>query len=214
MLCVSNSLIHRSSPITLLNTNTSKNRKEHDMTQTTAITTSNTITGRREVDPAHSAVEFRVRHAGVARVRGTFDVFEGELVVDPGGTITARGAVDAASLTTRLGVRDDHLRSSDFLDVERHPRIGFTSTSVETGADGAIIMLGELTIRGVSREIELTGEILGRGRDDDGAERLGLALEGRLDRRDYGLTWNAAVEGGGMLVGNRVDIALEISAVR
>jgi polyisoprenoid-binding protein YceI len=172
------------------------------------------LTGRWEVDPSHSAVEFRVRHAGVARVRGSFDVFEGELVVAPDGTLTARGAIDAASLTTRLAVRDEHLRSSDFLDVERHPRIAFTSTSVETGADGAVTMLGELTIRGVSREIELTGEILGRGYDDDGAERLGLALEGRLDRRDYGLTWNAAVEGGGMLVGNRVDVALEISAVR
>ncbi len=172
------------------------------------------LAGRWEVDPAHSAVEFRVRHAGVARVRGHFDVFEGELVVAGDGAITARGAIDAGSLTTRLPVRDEHLRSSDFLDVERHPRIGFASTTVEAGEDGAVVMRGELTIRGVTRGIELAGEILGRGRDDDGAERLGLALEGRLDRRDYGLTWNAAVEGGGLLVGNRVDVALEISAVR
>ncbi len=184
------------------------------MSATIATIAADALIGRWEVDPAHSAVEFRVRHAGVARVRGSFDVFEGELVVAPGGAITARGTIDAASLTTRLGARDAHLRSSDFLDVERHPRIGFASRTVEAGEDGTIRMLGELTIRGVTREIELTGEILGRGRDDDGAERLGLALEGRLDRRDYGLTWNAAVEGGGMLVGNRVDVALEISAVR
>src|SRR5688500_8245212 len=114
------------------------------------------LTGRWDVDPAHSTVEFRVRHAGVARVRGSFDVFEGELVVAPDGAITARGAIDAASLTTRLGVRDEHLRSSDFLDVERHPRIAFASTTVKAGADGGITMLGELTIRGVTRAIELT----------------------------------------------------------
>ncbi len=184
------------------------------MSTAPAIATPDALTGRWEVDPAHSSVEFRVRHAGVARVRGHFDVFDGELVVASDGGIAARGTIDAASLSTRLPVRDEHLRSSDFLDVERHPRIAFASETVEAGDDGALTMRGELTIRGVTREIELTGEILGRGRDDDGAERLGLALAGRLDRRDYGLTWNAAVEGGGVLVGNRVDVALEISAVR
>jgi polyisoprenoid-binding protein YceI len=110
--------------------------------------------------------------------------------------------------------RDEHLRSADFLDVARHPVIGFASTSIEIAGDGAVAMRGELTIRGVTREVMLRGELLGPGRDDDGAERLGIALEGRLDRRDYGLTWNAAVEGGGLLVGNRVDLVLEFSAVR
>ena len=104
------------------------------MPAATATIAPDALTGRWEVDPAHSSVEFRVRHAGVARVRGNFDVFEGELVVAPGGAITARGAIVAASLTTRLGVRDEHLRSSDFLDVEHHPRIGFASTTVEAAA--------------------------------------------------------------------------------
>ena len=172
------------------------------------------LAGHWEVDPGHSSVEFRVRHAGVARVRGVFEVFDGALDVGPDGSIGARGAIDAASLTTRLHARDEHLRSSDFLDVADHPRIEFGSSEVHVGADGAVTMRGTLTIRGVTREISLEGELHGPGRDDEGAERIGLALEGGLDRRDYGLTWNAAVEGGGLLVGHRVDLALEFSAVR
>lgn len=172
------------------------------------------LAGRWEVDPAHSSVEFRARHAGVARVRGVFQVFDGALEVAEGGVVGARGTVDAASLDTRVATRDAHLRSPDFLDVERHPRIVFESTAVELGAGGALTMKGELTIRGVTREVVLEGELHGPGRDDEGAERIGLALEGRIDRRDFGLTWNAAVEGGGLLVGHRVDLALEFSAVR
>ena len=163
---------------------------------------------------AQRGVEFRARHAGVARVRGVFEVFDGSLDIDPGGAIRARGSIDAASLSTRLGPRDQHLRSSDFLDVANYPRIEFASTEVRLGPGGAVTMRGMLTIRGVTREIALEGELHGPGRDDEGTERIGIALEGRLDRRDYGLTWNAAVEGGGVLVGNRVDLSLEFSAVR
>ena len=172
------------------------------------------LAGRWQVDPAHSSVEFRARHAGVARVRGVFEVYEGALEVGPDGAIAARGTIDAASLSTRLGVRDEHLRSSDFLDVENHPHIEFASSEVRIDAGGAVTMQGRLTIRGVTRDVTLEGELHGPGRDDEGAERIGLALEGRLDRRDFGLTWNAAVEGGGLLVGNRVDLALEFSAIR
>ena len=173
-----------------------------------------TLVGHWDVDPTHSSVEFRARHAGVARVRGIFEVFDGSLDVDADGAVRARGTIDAASLSTRLRARDEHLRSSDFLDIANHPRIEFASTDVRVGAGGAVTMRGLLTIRDVTREITLEGELHGPGRDDEGTERIGLALEGRLDRRDYGLTWNAAVEGGGVLVGHRVDIALEFSAVR
>jgi polyisoprenoid-binding protein YceI len=185
-------------------------------TYATAQSTTDTLipAGRWEVDPAHSTVEFRVRHAGLARVRGTFEEFEGTLDAGSDGTLTARGSVTAASLGTRVAARDEHLRSADFLDVGRHPRLTFTSTAIEAGAGGSLTVRGELTIRGVTREIELTGELLGTGHDDEGAERVGLELSGRLDRRDFGLTWNAAVEGGGLLVGHRVDLALEVSAVR
>jgi polyisoprenoid-binding protein YceI len=169
--------------------------------------------GRWAVDPAHSTLEFRVRHAGVARVRGVFRTFEGALDIAPDGTLSATGWVAAASLDTGLAARDEHLRSSDFFDAARHERLTFSSTAVSIGAHGEITVRGDLTIRGVTREIELRGEILGTGRDDERAERVGLELTARIDRRDYGLTWNAAVDGGGLLVGNRVDIALEISAI-
>jgi polyisoprenoid-binding protein YceI len=170
--------------------------------------------GRWEVDPAHSSVEFRVRHAGLARVRGVFEEFEGALEVAPDGALRGHGSIRAASLNTRLDARDGHLRSPDFFDVENHPLLTFASTAIEASPEGEIVVLGDLEIRGVTREIELRGEILGSGPDDEGDERVGLELAGRLDRRDFGLTWNAAIDGGGLLVANRVDLALEISAVR
>lgn len=178
-----------------------------------AATPSLLPTGRWEVDPGHSSVEFRVRHAGLARVRGVFEELEGVLEIGEDGTLSARGTIAAASLSTRLAARDQHLRSEDFFDVERYPRLTFSSTAIEVH-ESAISVRGELTIRDVTREIELRGEVLGTGRDDDGVERVGLELAGTLDRRHYGLTWNAAVDGGGLLVGNRVDLVLEISAVR
>ena len=182
--------------------------------QPAVVTSSVVPAGRWEVDPAHSALEFRVRHAGLARVRGVFRSFEGALEVAADGTLTAHGSVATASLATGLGARDEHLRSADFFDVERHPRLSFTSTAIAVGAGGAVTVRGDLTIRDVTRQIELSGELLGHGRDDEGAERMGIEVGGVLDRRDYGLTWNAAIDGGGMLVGNRVDITVTISAVR
>jgi polyisoprenoid-binding protein YceI len=179
----------------------------------TAPTTAPVAAGRWVVDPAHTTLEFRVRHAGVARVRGVFGEFAGALDVAPDGTLSARGTVATASLNTGVAARDRHLRSPDFFDVERHPAMTFASTSIEIGQAGLTVR-GDLTIRGVTREIVLEGELLGGGRDDEGAERVGLELAGRLDRRDYGLTWNAAVDGGGLLVGNRVDVVLEVSAIR
>jgi polyisoprenoid-binding protein YceI len=169
--------------------------------------------GRWAVDPSHSTLEFRVRHAGVARVRGVFREFDGALDVAPDGTLNAAGWVAAASLDTGVAARDEHLRSADFFDVERHARLTFSSTEVSVAAHGEIMVRGNLTIRGRTREIELRGEVLGTGRDDEDAERVGLELAARIDRRDFGLTWNAAVDGGGLLVGNRVDLVLEISAI-
>ena len=165
------------------------------------------------VDVAHTTVEFRVRHAGVAKVRGVFREFGGALVVDDAGVAHARGSVDVASIDTRIGARDDHLRSPDFFDAETHPELTFESTAIAV-EDGELRVAGEITIRGVTRPIELRGELVGTGYDGDGNERMGLELDGRLDRRDFGLTWNAAIDGGGVLVGNRVDLHLDVSAVR
>ncbi len=165
------------------------------------------------VDVDHTTLEFRVRHAGVAKVRGVFRDFEGTLMIDDNGVARATGSVDVASLDTRIGARDDHLRSADFFDVENHPRLTFASTSIEHDG-GSLVVDGEITIRGVTKPITLTGELAGTGVDGDGDERVGLELSGRLDRRDFGLTWNTAVDGGGLLVGNRVDLLLDVSAVR
>jgi polyisoprenoid-binding protein YceI len=169
--------------------------------------------GTWDVDPAHSILEFRVRHVGLARVRGTFEAYEGVVVVDDRGAMHASGTIEAASLTTRLAVRDEHLRSADFFDVDHHPHITFVARAMDLTGEDRLRVLGDLTIRGTTRTIELSGELLGIARDDEGAERIGLELAGTLDRRDFGLTWNSAVEGGGVLVGNRVDLRLEISAV-
>jgi polyisoprenoid-binding protein YceI len=181
---------------------------------TIATVTAAIPAGRWELDPQHTTLEFRVRHAGLARVRGVFQIVDGVIEAAPDGTLSGYASIDAASLTTGLELRDEHLRSADFFDVERHPTLTFATTAVQVRPDGRATVRGELAIRGVTRELELDGEVLGAGRDDEGAERIGIELTGRLDRRDYGLTWNAAVDGGGLLVGNRVDIALEISAVR
>lgn len=166
------------------------------------------------VDPGHTTVEFRVKHVGLARVRGVFRTFEGVLEVGEHGIVRAEGSVAAASLDTGLSPRDNHLRSEDFFDVEQHPVLTFRATAIEAPGDDRLQITGDLTIRGTTRSITLEGEILGHALDDEGAERVGLELSGRLDRRDYGLTWNGAIEGGGILVGHRVDLLLEVSAVR
>jgi polyisoprenoid-binding protein YceI len=178
-------------------------------TKTTAIGA-----GTWVVDPDHTTLEFRVKHIGLARVSGTFDRFDGVLVVDDQGRVEASGVIDAASLSTRVAARDAHLRSADFFDVDHHPQITFASTRIKHGAEGRVRIAGDLTIRGVTRNVELVGEVLGTGSDDEGAQRVGLELAGTLDRRDFGLTWNNAVDGGGLLVGNRVDLRIDVSAVR
>lgn len=166
-----------------------------------------------QVDADHTTVEFRVRHAGLAKVRGVFRAFEGTLVVGADGTLSATGGVDVASLDTRIGARDEHLRSPDFFDAEHYPAITFASTAIEVDGED-VRVTGDLTIRGIARPVELTGELLGTGVDDEGDERIGLSVTGSLDRREYGLTWNAELAGGNVLVGNRVDLALEVSAVK
>ncbi len=189
--------------------------KEAEMSTTSsAMTVSEALRGTTwQVDVDHTTLEFRVRHAGVAKVRGVFRDFEGTLSFAEDGTARGRGSVEVASLDTRIGARDEHLRSADFFDVEHHPRLTFRSTAIEVD-DGELRVAGDLTIRGITKPVELRGEIVGTGRDDEGNERIGLELDARLDRRDYGLTWNAAVDGGGLLVGNRVDLHLDVSAVR
>jgi polyisoprenoid-binding protein YceI len=169
--------------------------------------------GSWSVDPAHSTVEFRVRHMMIQTVHGRFREFEGAIV--GGDDPSVDGAIKVASLDTLNEERDAHLRSPYFFDVERFPAIGFHAVGMHFDRDGCHFALpGELTIKGVTRPILLGGELRGSGADGDGGERLALALRGQLDRSDYGLGRNRVLETGGVLVGDTVELALDVAAVR
>jgi polyisoprenoid-binding protein YceI len=166
--------------------------------------------GKWSVDATRSSVAFAVKHMMFATVNGCFRKFDGilELGSDPP---RASGVVQAATIDTSEPVRDEHVRHSpDFFDAERYPEITFTSTRIDYLDRGRLHIAGELTMRGVTREIKLDGQINGTG---PGNGRIELTLRGELNRRDFGLTWNQAVETGGALLGNKVKVVLEISAV-
>lgn len=170
--------------------------------------------GKWSVDAPRSSVAFTVKHMMLAKVNGRFREFGGTLETGSDSP-RATGMVKAASVDTNESVRDEHLRSSpDFFDVERYPEISFNSTRIEHPNDGRLHIVGELTMRGITREIELDAQIGGTTREPDGVERIELELRGELNRKDFGLTWNQALETGGALLGNKVKIALDISAVK
>jgi polyisoprenoid-binding protein YceI len=169
--------------------------------------------GSWSVDPAHSTVEFRVKHMMIQTVHGRFRDFEGAIAAGDDPSVV--GSIQVASLETLNDERDAHLRSPDFFDVERFPEIGFRAVEIYFDRDGRHFALpGELTIKGVTRPILLDGELRGSISDDEYGERLALALRGQLDRSDYGLVWNRMLETGGVLVGETVDLALDVAAVR
>jgi polyisoprenoid-binding protein YceI len=170
--------------------------------------------GTWAVDVQRSNVTFTVKHMLLATVKGRFREFEGKFEVGSGGA-HVKGTVKAASVDTNEPVRDGHLRSSpDFFDVERFPEIGFSSTRIEYLGGPRMRIVGELTMRGVTREIELDAQLEQIRREADGKEHLELELHGELNRRDFGLSWNQALETGGALLGNKVKIALDVSAVK
>ena len=180
----------------------------------TTATTTLIPTGTWAVDPAHSRIEFRVKHLGIATVRGHFGQFEGTLDIGEDGQGRAYGTVAASSVDTNDPKRDAHLRSEDFFEVETHPEISFESTSIEpTGAD-TFAITGELTLRGITRELTLEAEITGTEQDPWGNERVGLEAAGQLDRSDYGITFNQALGSGNVLVSDRVSLHLDVSAVK
>lgn len=169
-----------------------------------------------QIDPAHTQVEFAVKHMMFAKVRGQFAAVDGAITFSPDGDLSdAKVAVeiDAASIETAQEQRDAHLRSADFFDVERFPRLTFRSTHVERVAEDELRVRGELTIRDVTKEVELEVTETGQGIDPWGNERAGYHASTSIDRRDFGLTWNQALEAGGVLVGNDVKIALEVQTV-
>jgi polyisoprenoid-binding protein YceI len=181
---------------------------------TTATITAALAQGIWNVDPSHSSVEFQVKHMGIATVKGFFSDFEGSLDVAEDGTIKAGGSVKAASVNTRAGQRDEHLRSADFFDAENHPQLRFESKAVEQLDEQSYRITGDLTIRGVTREVEFHALTQGVDQDPWGNTRIGLEVAGEVDREEFGLTWNQVLESGGVLVGRKVKILLDLSAVK
>lgn len=183
---------------------------------TTSATETSTLTGTWTIDPSHSRLGFSARHAMVATVRGGFDDFTGTLQIDeadPART-TAEVTIQAASINTSVGDRDGHLRSGDFLDVETYPTLKFTSTSARAAGDDEYVLTGDLTIRDVTRPVELKVSYLGASTDPFGNLRAGFEAETTINRKDFGLVWNVALETGGILVGDKIKITIDVSAIK
>jgi polyisoprenoid-binding protein YceI len=169
-----------------------------------------------QIDPAHTEVGFAVKHMMIATVKGRFADVSGTITLDDDDATRSSVAVaiSAASIDTRQEQRDQHLRSADFFDVEHYPELTFKSRRVEALENGRLRITGDLTIRGTTREVVLEATEEGRGQDPWGKERVGFSATTTIDRRDFGLTWNNALETGGVLVGNDVRISLDVEAVK
>jgi polyisoprenoid-binding protein YceI len=168
--------------------------------------------GTWSIDPAHSTVEFAVRHLGFATVKGRATEFEGSITGGerPGGTLRIR----ADALTTHDPDRDRHLRTPDFFDVAHHPELRFELRGARTAGDG-LVLQGDLTIRGTTRPVQLTGRLTAVGvRDPYGDERLGLEAETVIDRRDFGVSWNEVLPGGNVVASHEVRLSAGLSMVR
>jgi len=169
-----------------------------------------------EFDPTHTGVQFKVRHLMISSVRGEFEKVTGKIVYDE-ADVTKSSAditIDTASINTRVAKRDEHLRSPDFLDVKKYPTITFRSKRIETAGSGTLKMTGDLTIRGVTKEVVLTVEGPTPSiKDPMGNIRVGGQATTKIDRKDFGLTWNKTVDGG-VVVGDEVEITIDVEIYR
>jgi len=171
--------------------------------------------GTWQVDPSHSSVAFSVRHLMITNVRGRFAKFSGTVHVgDTPEASSVEVAIDAASIDTGHEERDAHLRSADFLDVERYPTVGFRSTRVEQVGEDRLRVTGDFTIRDVTRQVVLDVRYEGAANDPWGNSRAAFSASAEIDREDFGVTWNQALETGGFLVGKTIKVEIEVEAVR
>lgn len=166
------------------------------------------------IDPAHTAVEFVVRHLMITKVRGRFGAVSGIIELERGSDIPrfVEATIDATSIDTREPQRDTHLKSPDFFDVEKFPTLEFKSTRIE-GNPADFTIYGNLTIHGVTREVALKASFEGRAADPWGGQRAGYTASTTINRKDFGLTWNTALETGGVMVGDEVRIELDVEAI-
>jgi polyisoprenoid-binding protein YceI len=175
-----------------------------------------TLTGRYTLDPSHTRIGFVARHAMVTKVRGAFNDFEGVANIDGEDLSKSSAAVtiQAASIDTRSEQRDGHLRNNDFLDIENYPEITFATTEVRPLDDQTLQVTGDLTIKDVTKPITIDFEIQGAATDPFGNQRVGFEGSVTINRKDYGITWNAALETGGVLVSDKVTLEFEVSAIK
>lgn len=179
----------------------------------TAAGTTVPAAGTYEIDPTHSSADFTVRHLGLSKVKGGFTSFSGTLVVDEDPAKSSTDvSLDAASFSTGNEDRDGHVKGADFLDVENHPTLTYRSTGVRQDGDGWKVD-GELTIKDVTRPVTLDVEFEGAGEDPWGNGRIAFTGDTEINREDFGITWNQALEAGGVLVGKVVKIHLDVQAV-
>ena len=174
------------------------------------------LQGTFVLDPTHTTFSFVTRHAMVTKVRGSFNEFEGQAQVHGADLASSQVsvAIEVASIDTRNAQRDEHLRSGDFLGAPDFPQITFTSTQVRATGDAEVEITGDLTIKGVTKSVTVPFEFEGGALDPFGNERIGFEGSVVVNRKDWGLTWNAAIESGGVLVSEKVTLEFEISAVK
>ncbi len=179
-------------------------------------TLTETTTGTYVVDPDHTRIGFVARHAMITKVRGSFNDFEGGGFFDPSDLRRSWLVltIQASSIDTRNPDRDEHLRSNDFFAMAEFPTIEFTSTEIAEAADGEYRVTGDLTIRGVTRPVIVDFEYLGASVDTDGQERIGFEGHTTVNRKDWGVSWNESLDAGGVLVGDKVVLEFDVSAIR
>jgi polyisoprenoid-binding protein YceI len=183
---------------------------------TTAPTTLGELAGTWSVDPSHTRIGFVARHAMVTKVRGAFNELEGTAVVDGDDVSrsTATVTIQVGSIDTRNAQRDEHLRSNDFLAIDEYPEITFVATEVTPTGPTSLDVTGDLTVRGVTRPVTVPFEFEGAATDPFGNLRAGFEGSVVINRKDYGITWNAALEAGGVLVSDKVTLEFEVSAIK
>ena len=180
-------------------------------------TKENTTTTNWKIDPVHSSAQFKVKHMMISNVKGEFTAVTGALTLDEKDITKSRveASIDATTINTREAQRDAHLKSADFLDVEKFPTLSFKSTRITKAGDSELSVTGELSIHGVTRNVVFEVEGMSAPTKDPwGNTRIGLSATTRISRKDFGLTWNTALETGGILVGEEVTITLDVQFVK
>lgn len=174
------------------------------------------LTGTWTIDPSHSRLGFVTRHAMITKVRGSFESFEGTATIDGANLANSSVTVTAqtSSFTSGNEQRDEHVKGGDFLNAEANPTVTFTSTKVEQTGDDTADITGDLTIKGVTKSLTIPFEFTGVAKDPFGNERAGFEGQTTISREEYGITWNAALETGGVLVADKVQLEIEISAIK